>query len=179
MLVSNYISVIMAYIRNNHLYLSSMQKLILFICLLSVFACTSKKTLVNTNIKTKTEEETKKSEYKDSITINATNEKSKTSTENNTVVFEGVKFDSTGLISYVDKVTINHSKIQENKEKQSIVDTKVSTKDTLSIQRKELKKEEKEIIDKSEPKLLLWKVWCCIAGLLNIIVLLFYMKKKF
>lgn len=76
----------------------------------------SKKTLVNTNIKTKTEEETKKSEYKDSITINATNEKSKTSTENNTVVFEGVKFDSTGLISYVDKVTINRSKIQENKE---------------------------------------------------------------
>lgn len=148
-------------------------------CLLGTISCHSKKVIVDTEVKTKTEESIKQSVTKDSVITNTTNEKSKTSTENNTVVFEGVKFDSTGLISYVDKVTINHSKIQENKEKQSIADTKVSTKDTLSIQRKELKKEEKETIDKSEPKLLLWKVWICIAGLLNIIVLLFYIKKKF
>ena len=148
-------------------------------CLLSAFACTSKKTLVNTEARTKTEDIIKKSESKDSVATNTTNEKSKTNTENNSIVLEGVKFDSTGLIRYADKVIYNRSKVQEDKEKQSIVDTKVSTKDTLSIQRKELKKEEKEIIDKSEPKLLLWKVWICIAGLLNIIVLLFYIKKKF
>ena len=156
-----------------------MKKVIIFLCLLSAFACTSKKTLVNTEARTKTEDIIKKSESKDSVATNTTNEKSKTNTENNSIVLEGVKFDSTGLIRYADKVIYNRSKVQENKEKQSIVDTKVSTKDTLSIQRKELKKEEKEIIDKSEPKLLLWKVWICIAGLLNIIVLLFYIKKKF
>lgn len=156
-----------------------MRKVLFILCLLGVVSCHSNKTIVDTSVKTKTETIVQQAETKDSISTNTTNERSETNTENNSIFLEGVKFDSTGLISYVDKVTINHSKIQENKEKQSIVDTKVSTKDTLSIQRKELKKEEKEIIDKSEPKLLLWKVWICIAGLLNIIVLLFYIKKKF
>ena len=156
-----------------------MKKLLILLCLLSTISCHSKKVIVDTEVKTKTEESIKQAETKDSVATNMTNEKSRTSTENNSVIFEGVKFDSTGFIRFADKVIINRSKVQEDKEKQSIVDTKVSTKDTLSIQRKELKKEEKEIIDKSEPKLLLWKVWACIAGLLNIIVLLFYIKKKF
>ena len=155
-----------------------MKKVIIFLCLLSVFACTSKKTLVNTNIKTKTEEETKKSEYKDSITINATNEKSKTSTENNTVIFEGVKFDSMGLIRYADKVTYNRLKVQEDKEKQSITDMKVTTKDTLSIQRKELKKEEKETVEKEKPGSQYWKLWVLVAGLLALTTLIFYIKSK-
>lgn len=155
-----------------------MKKVIIFLCLLSVFACTSKKTLVNTNIKTKTEEETKKSEYKDSITINATNEKSKTSTENNTVVFEGVKFDSTGLIRYADKVIYNRSKVQEDKEKQSVSSVKVVEKDTVTIQQKVLKKEEKRTIDKSKSEFLSWKLWLFVIGLIITIISLFLLKTK-
>ena len=156
-----------------------MKKLLILLCLLGTMSCHSKKVIVDTEVKTKTEESIKQAETKDSVATNMTNEKSRTSTENNSVILEGVKFDSMGLIRYADKVTYNRLKVQEDKEKQSITDMKVTTKDTLSIQRKELKKEEKETVDKSEPKLLLWKVWVCIAGLLNIIVLLFYMKKKF
>ena len=155
-----------------------MKKVIIFLCLLSAFACTSKKTLVNTEARTKTEDIIKKSESKDSVATNTTNEKSKTNTENNSIVLEGVKFDSTGLIRYADKVIYNRSKVQENKEKQSVSSVKVVEKDTVTIQQKVLKKEEKRTIDKSKSEFLSWKLWLFVIGLIITIILLFLLKTK-
>ena len=155
-----------------------MRKLLIFLCLLGAMSCHSKKVIVDTKVKTQTEESIKQIETKDSIATNVTNEKSKTSTENNSVVFEGVEFDSTGLIRYANKVTFNQLKVQENKEKQSIMDIKVTTKDTLSVQRKELKKEEKETVEKEKPGSQYWKLWVLVAGLFISAVLFFYIKYK-
>ena len=155
-----------------------MKKVIIFLCLLSAFACTSKKTLVNTEARTKTEDIIKKSESKDSVATNTTNEKSKTNTENNSIVLEGVKFDSTGLIRYADKVIYNRSKVQEDKEKQSVSSVKVVEKDTVTIQQKVLKKEEKRTIDKSKSEFLSWKLWLFVIGLIITIILLFLLKTK-
>ena len=147
-------------------------------CLLGTMSCHSKKVIVDTEVKTKTEESIKQAETKDSVATNMTNEKSRTSTENNSVILEGVKFDSMGLIRYADKVTYNRLKVQEDKEKQSITDMKVTTKDTLSIQRKELKKEEKETVEKEKPGSQYWKLWVLVAGLLALTTLIFYIKSK-
>ena len=155
-----------------------MRKLLIFLCLLGAMSCHSKKVIVDTKVKTQTEESIKQIETKDSIATNVTNEKSKTSTENNSVVFEGVEFDSTGLIRYANKVTFNQLKVQENKEKQSIMDIKVTTKDTLSVHRKELKKEEKETVEKEKPGSQYWKLWVLVAGLFISAVLFFYIKYK-
>ena len=155
-----------------------MKKVIIFLCLLSAFACTSKKALVNTEARTKTEDIIKKSESKDSVATNTTNEKSKTNTENNSIVFEGVKFDSTGLIRYADKVIYNRSKVQEDKEKQSVSSVKVVEKDTVTIQQKVLKKEEKRTIDKSKSEFLSWKLWLFVIGLIITIILLIKFARK-
>ena len=48
----------------------------------------------------------------------------------------------------------------------------------ITTQRKELKKEEKETVDKSEPESRHWKLWVLIAGLLTLTTLLFYIKSK-
>lgn len=155
-----------------------MKKLLILLCLLGTMSCHSKKVIVDTEVKTKTEESIKQAETKDSVATNMTNEKSRTSTENNNVILEGVKFDSMGLIRYADKVTYNRLKVQEDKEKQSITDMKVTTKDTLSIQRKELKKEEKETVEKEKPGSQYWKLWVLVAGLLALTTLIFYIKSK-
>ena len=80
-----------------------MKKLLILLCLLGTMSCHSKKVIVDTEVKTKTEESIKQAETKDSVATNMTNEKSRTSTENNSVILEGVKFDSMGLTTSLIK----------------------------------------------------------------------------
>lgn len=156
-----------------------MRKGLFILCLFGVVSCHSNKTIVDTSVKTKTETIVQQAETKDSISTNTTNERSEINTENNSIFLEGVKFDSTGKIKYADKAVINVIKTQENKEKQSVVETKTSTKDTLSISQKIINKEEKKTIEKSNPEPQSWKFWVFLTGLLILAGFLIFLKTKF